>query len=80
MAAVDMARNSRCYTDADIDSPPAESPVRERMRSADYLNGDQFAANSVTAPGVKARRAGYIGGVSVHAWRDGAINDNESGH
>jgi hypothetical protein len=79
MAAIDMARG-RFYIDADIDAAPVESPARKRMGRSDHLNADQFGANAVTAsPGV-ARRPNYIGRVSVHAWRDGAINDNESEH
>jgi hypothetical protein len=80
MAAVDMARNSRYYSDADIGTAPVESPARERMGPSDHLNADQFGTNAITSTGVRARRPNYIGGVPVHAWRDGAINDNESEH
>jgi hypothetical protein len=76
MAAIDWVTDIYDKTAPDIESPP-----RPTMGPADHLNADQFGTNAITgSPGVKARRAGYIGGVSVHAWRDGAINDNESGH
>jgi hypothetical protein len=68
MAAIDMARG-RYYTDADIDSPPAESPVRERMGPNDHLNADQFAGVGQVARAPAARHPHHIDGLSVHAWR-----------
>jgi hypothetical protein len=78
MAAVDMARNSRYYTDTDIDAAPAESPARERIGPGDHL-GPQFA-ETYTSSGeaTPARRANYIAGQTVHQWRTGGRDDHDT--
>ena len=70
MAAVDMARNSRYYSDADIDSPPAESPERPVMNGTTDHLGPQFLSIRHEHAGQPAdRHAQRIGDQTLYEWQ-----------